>query len=340
MPEVYSVAALVEIDFSQKRVLRRMAMARDEMDHSLDGYATNFTVPARVGNELYLPSHATVYNVDIDRFETKDQFSNPFFNDLHQVALYDGSLYAVSTGLDRVLKLDGSGEVVGVLPVHPSIQPLQTEEDYRTSNTKPRLSHPNFLFEAQGMPWVTRAHQHDCVPLHDLHNPFPLADVMVHDGIAWEDKHIFTSVNGDVIVTDLVNRKVVQTYHLIRKRWHLLTGWCRALHVTDDHFYVGFSVFRRTKFVENLQWVKAALKGDNPPLPTRIEKISRATGQVVDEMTFDPKVLNAIFWIGPVSQAPANEEAPSARAYSSDVDDDSSEASHPSAKRKSQLSLM
>jgi hypothetical protein len=171
--------------------------------------------------------------------------------------------------------------------------------DYRTVNTKPHLSHPNYVFYRGEEAWVTRAKQSDCVPLGDESRAIRFSDVMVHDGHEYKGLHYFTAVNGRVAAVDVAAGRIVESRDLLTDRWHLLAGWCRGIYVTDDFYYVGYSVFRRTRQTENIAWIKAKLTGKTPPLPTRIEKINRSTGAVVGQFTFDPTDLNAVFWIGP-----------------------------------------
>lgn len=303
LEEVYTKGVLLEVDFASKKIVRKLEMDRDEMDFTVDGYATNFTVPSRCDDTLYVPSHGCVYEIGLNDFSLQGQITNPLFNDLHQYIVKDDVHYAVSTGIDHVVVLDENHEAKELHPVHVGLPDLDEDVDYRLVNTKPHQSHPNYLFWNDDEPWVTRAKQHDCVSLNDLENGLPLADVMVHDGVCFEGLHYFTSVKGQIIVADLNHRKVIEVINLIHKNWHLLAGWCRGLYVTDDFYYVGYSVFRRTRYVENLQWVKAMLAGNEPPRPTRIEKIDRATHKVVDQFVFEPEDLNAIFWLSPVNEA-------------------------------------
>lgn len=306
LEEVYAKAVLLEIDFASKQILRRFEIDRENMEFQVEGYATNFTVPAVRNGRALIPSHATVYEMDLRTFSVLSRISSPMFNDLHHVSYHGERLLAVSTGLERVVEFKRDASISSIYPVLPDLPPIDPAADYRTHHTKPHLSHPNYVFSVGEELWVTRAKQFDCVPLHDLAHPVPLSDVMVHDGILFDGLYYFTSVRGQVLVLDLERRLIVQEWNLIQKRWHLLTGWCRGIHVTEDFCYVAFSVFRRTRQLENIQWLKAKLTGTNPPLPTRIEKIDRKTGVVVDQFTFEPEELTAIFWIGEVEAPHGN----------------------------------
>lgn len=299
LEEVYAKAILLEIDFASKKILRRFEIDRENMDYQVGGYATNFTVPAVRDGVALIPSHGVIFETDLSTFQVTGKLTSPLFNDLHHVAWHGERLLAVSTGLDRVIELERDGTVQAIYPVLPDLAPLEPGKDYRLSHTKPHASHPNYVFAVGDELWVTRAKQFDCVPLNDLSRPLPLSDVMVHDGVYFDGHYYFTSVRGQVLITDPPRRRIVQQFDLIQKRWHLLTGWCRGIHVTEDYCYVGFSVFRRTKQLENIQWLKAKLTGTNPPMPTRIEKIDRRTGALVDQFVFEPEELTAIFWIGP-----------------------------------------
>lgn len=297
--EIYNVAVLAEIDFAAKRIVREYAVERADFAYNVPGYATNFTVPAVDGDTIHLPSHATIHEVSLATFEKRREFSMPLFNDLHSVALRDGEKWVTSTGLDAVLRFRGD-DAFDVLATLDGVAPPSRAEDWRARSTKPHKCHPNHVAFVDGRPWVTRARQGDCAPLDDLSSAVKMADVMVHDGVNCGDGLLhFTSVNGHAISVDPAARRVVRDLPIRRDGYSQLIGWCRGLHVTDRHFYVGFSVLRRTKHAENVQWLKAQITGKEPPMPTRIEKIDRETGELVDSFEFQARELSAIFWLAP-----------------------------------------
>jgi len=300
--ELYRTAVLMEIDFAAKRIVRRLQVGPEQAGARPDGYATNFTVPCRLGDRLLVPSHATIFEVDLASFAVESTRSMRLLNDMHHVVVRDGDVYAVSTGLDRIVIL--RGDQVEAIPTTSDAKPLDPETDYRHVNTKPHVCHPNYLTFVDGEPWVTRAIPHDWAPLSNLAAGVPLSQVAVHDGSGHEGLHYFTAVKGQVIVVDPRRRAVVDRLDLVQPRGDYLTGWCRGILVTDEYYYVGYSVLRRTRYVENLQWLKAKLLRKCPPLPTRIEKVDRRDGAVVDEFVFEPEDLSAIFWIDTAGDDP------------------------------------
>lgn len=296
--ELYRAAVLLEIDFEEKKVLRRLVIPREEMPYAIEGYATNFMVPTRRGGRLLVPSHALLHEIDLATFTQLGSESHRLHNDVHHVLEHEGRRYVVSTGIDHVLIFGGPKDCRAV-PTIPDARPLDDEVDYRLMNTKPHLSHPNFVTVVDGEVWVTRAKQFDWTPLQDFSRAIRLSDVMVHDGIEEQGLYYFTSVKGQVIAADPRKGVVASVMDIVRDRYNQLAGWCRGLHVTKDHYYVGFSVLRRSKQTENLQWIKAQITRKAPPMPTRIEKIARDTGELVDQFEFGVEELSSIFWISP-----------------------------------------
>lgn len=296
--EIYNVAVLAEIDFAAKRILREYAVDREQFAHSIPGYATNFTVPAIDGGTIHLPSHAAIHEVSLATFERTREFSMPLFNDLHSVLLRGGERWVTSTGLDCVLRFRTDDDF-DAMPALPDAEPFDRSADWRPRSTKPHKSHPNHVTFIDGEPWVTRAKQGDWVRLADPRDGAKVAGVMIHDGILHGGLVHFTSVDGHVVSVDPAARRVVRDLAIQRDGYSQLAGWCRGLHVTDTHFYVGFSVLRRTKHAENVQWLKAQMTGKVPPMPTRIEKIDRETGALDDCFEFDVHQLSAVFWLAP-----------------------------------------
>lgn len=295
---LYARAVLAEIDFDSKTILRRLVRSREEIGHAIRGYATNFTVPTLTSDKLHVPSHATLWTIDRKTLGVVGALSLPLMNDVHHALVRSDSTLVVSTGIDRVLRISDGG----VPEVHECLtgcKPLDTAVDFRTVSTKPHESHPNHVCEFEGELWVTRARQKDVALLSNPARHVPLADVMVHDGIRHDGMHYFTAVDGQVITADLRTGKVVDRLRIARDGLERVAGWCRGLFVTDQHFFVGFSVLRKTKQAENIQWAKAQIVGGIPPMPTRIEKIDRATGKLVDQFTFDVEDMSAIFWLHP-----------------------------------------
>jgi hypothetical protein len=120
----------------------------------------------------------------------------------------------------------------------------------------------------------------------------------VHDGCRANGRYYFTSVCGHVIEADLDERRVTETFRVCEKDGTPVIGWCRGLLVTDDSYYVGFTVLRKTLFSENVAWLKQQIKGVEGIRKTQIVKVDRGTRTIVDRFVFDTDELSSVFWFG------------------------------------------
>lgn len=259
------------------------------------------------GDRLYLSTETEVLILSHPDLRLVAHLSHPAFNDVHHVLPWRGGLLVASSGLDLVIVFDAelrATEFVPVLdePVWERFSPLV---DYRSvQSTKPHRSHPNFLFELDGEPWVTRAQQMDAVCLFDRSKRIEIGIALVHDGIVVGDYVFFTAVNGHIAVAHARTHKLECLIDLAAiSETETPLGWSRGLLVEGTHAWVGFSRLRPTKLYENLRWWKRQLtaRGDEPTAvrPTRIARYDLARRTLLDEIDLEPVGLGAVFSILP-----------------------------------------
>ena len=271
--------------------------------------ATDLTSASLHGDELIVCSRTEVFIFEWPSLDLVQRIGHPYFNDLHHAVRINGLVYVAATGVDAILSFDSSGQLVSA--EHAQGLPLwhrrSPDVDYRqVASTKPRDSHPNFVFELDGDIWVTRFEQRDAVNLANQADRIDIGVERVHDGLVAGGKVYFTSVNGCVIVADADARKVDDIIDLneIDDRGRPL-GWCRGLAIVDDLAYVGFSKLRSTKIEENLRWIKQRFSAKEPlleALPARVGVYDLSRRRLLREIVLPDEEMNTVFSVLPLAR--------------------------------------
>jgi len=255
-------------------------------------------------NNFYTCTSTEVLIFEVPGFERIGYVSLPCFNDLHHVTpTQDGNLLVANTGLDTVVKLAQQGKVLAewnVLNEDPWSR-FSREVDYRrVESTKPHRSHPNFVFELDDDVWVTRFFQRDAICLT---NPKKRIDIGVekpHDGVAFGGRLYFTTVDGRIVIVSCDTLAVEQIVELnqIDNSGNALLGWCRGLWPIDDRrIWVGFTRVRKTRFTENLLWIKHGFQ--DVERPTHIALYDLVEKKCLTEIDLEAYGLNVVFGIYP-----------------------------------------
>jgi hypothetical protein len=274
-----------------------------------------FKAGTLVGNTLYACTSTEVLIYRVPEFQRTGYISLPCFNDLHHVTpTPDGNLLVASTGLDMVVKLTLGGTVLGewgVLNEDPWSR-FSRDVDYRkVDSTKPHQSHPNFVFELDGEVWVTRFRQRDAICLNGSRKRIEIGVQSPHDGLLRDNRIYFTTVDGRVVI---VNRKTLQVEQEIDLKQippeKTLLGWCRGLLPIDvSRTWVGFTRVRKTKFAENVLWVKSILGEGVVEKPTHIALYDIVEKRCLREFDLERHGMNIVFSIFPAVGAPIGEPA-------------------------------
>lgn len=248
---------------------------------------------------LYLCTQTEVIVYRPPQFEVVTYISLPMFNDLHHVRpTPDGNLLVANTGLDMVVELTHSGEVVNIWNVlgEDPWSRFSRDTDYRmVRTTKPHLAHPNQVFYIGDEPWASRFEQRDAISLVDPSRRIPIGLERIHDGLVDGELVYFTTVDGNVAIADTNSLEVIEVIDLTRAHPpDMLLGWARGLLVDGPLMWVGFSRIRPTKFRENLGWVLAGLKRD---FGTHVGCYDLRTRQSLGQINVEPFGLSAIFGI-------------------------------------------
>jgi hypothetical protein len=255
------------------------------------------------GGHLYACTQTEVLVYALPDFQLVRTLSLPCFNDVHHVLpSSNGTLLVVSTGLDMILRIDRDDQIVECwdsLGRKPWSKWSQDEDYRRWLTTKPHDSHPNFVFEHGQDVWVSRFEQKDAICLTDPSKRIDIGIERPHDGHVEGDLAYFTTVDGHVVIANLVSCKVERVIDLHAcdpDNTH--TGWARGLKLLPSgQVLVAFSTLRVTKFRENVRWVKqrVGLLEHASVSPTHVGLYDLNSEKLVSRRTLDDPQIDVVF---------------------------------------------
>lgn len=260
--------------------------------------AITFQASTIVDNKLYTCTQTEVMIYQLPTFERLAYISLPCFNDVHHVRpTPEGNLLVANAGLEMVLEMTTTGEILrewNVLGEDPWGR-FSRDIDYRPLNTKPHRSHPNYLFYLNDEIWVTRFHQGDALCLTQPDKRIQISNKRIHDGVVYNNRIYFTTVDGTVVVANPDTMQVEKVFDLNSMSADgTLLGWCRSLLIEDGQMWVGFSRIRPTKLRENVSWLARGFKRD---LPTHVACYDTNTERLVKEIDLEAAGLGAVYSI-------------------------------------------
>jgi len=300
---MYEKALAVEFDTQTEQSTVRVEYVSPPDAHG-DEYSILFKTGTLDAGKLYVCTSTEVLMYEVPSFRLAGYVSLPCFNDLHHVCpRSNGNLLVVSTGLDMLVEITLQGEVVrewDVMGGDPWTR-FSKDTDYRkVATTKPHRSHPNFVFELGDEIWVTRCFQKDAVCLTHPGRRIALDIERVHDGHLFGDGIYFTTVNGNLVIVDRNSLSVRRVVDLktIDNFDRALLGWCRGLFIVDEsRVWVGFTRVRKTRFQENVNWVKHVFHDTEKP--THIALYDITNMRCLQEVDLEPSGVNVVFSIFP-----------------------------------------
>lgn len=303
---LYDAALILEVDPETGRAVTRVEYKSPEEARASQNSSVVFKSATLVGNTLYACTSTEVLIFELPTFRRIGYISLPCFNDVHHVMpMSDGSLVAVSTGLDMVFKFTCRGEMLAewcVLDEIPWSRFSRTVDYRKVDSTKPHKSHPNFAFELEGELWVTRFRQRDAICLTKPGKRIEIVVESPHDGLLRGDRIYFTTVDGRVVIANSHTQQVEQIIDLKElSDPDALLGWCRGLCPLDERkVWVGFTRVRRTQFMENVLWIRKVLHDGTFNKPTHIGLYDIVDKRCLQEIDLEPYGMNIIFSIFPV----------------------------------------
>jgi len=302
---LYEKALILHLDTESGKVRKCFEYRSPAEARASENSSMVFKSGTLVGDLLYTCTSTEVLIFRLPQFHLLHYVSLPCFNDLHHVTpASDGSLIAAVTGLDMVAKFTLEGELIAtwnVLGEDPWSRFSRTTDYRKIESTKPHKSHPNFVFELDGKTWVTRFRQRDAVCLDDSSLRINIASQFPHDGLVWCGGIYFTSVDARIVIANPQSLQVERVIDLnpIDSQQALL-GWCRGLLPLDRcKMWVGFTRIRKTRFQENVLWVKHALREGMREKPTHVALYDIIGMRRLQEFDLEAHGMNTIFSIFP-----------------------------------------
>lgn len=298
--ELYEQGIILELDVINKSIKHKVSyFSPPEVCPPLNA-SISFTAATLSEKKLYVGTHTEVLTYN-NRFEKENYFSLPMFNDIHHVKPREnGNLLVVNTGLDMVVEVTKSGEVVrywNVAGENPWDR-FNEKIDYRkVPSTQPHKSHPNFVFELNDDIWVTRCLQKDAVCLNDPNKKISIGRELIHDGVRFSGKIYFTQVDGRIVIVDEKTLKVEEEIDLVKiTPRNQKIGWCRGIMPFKNNFVlVGFSRVRPSREVMPDGTVK--WKGQYGHMPTRLACYDLSCRKLIWELNLEKYNMNAIYSI-------------------------------------------
>jgi hypothetical protein len=301
----YEVALILRVDSKTGKASTCVEYTSPLEVRASEQASSAFKCASLVGNKLYTCTSTEVLVFTVPDFQRIGYLSLPYFNDLHHVSpTHDHNLLVVSTGLDMVAKITPVGETLAlwnVLGENPWSRFSQNVDYRKVESTKPHQSHPNFVFELREEVWATRFAQRDAICLTTSGKRINIEVEKPHDGLLFQDRLYFTTVNGMVVIANIDTLQVEQVFDLndMEGTKNTLLGWCRGLLPLDDRrIWVGFTRVRKTKFAENLLWIKHGFREKEQP--SHIALYDLEARQCLQEINLEDCGMNVVFGIHPV----------------------------------------
>jgi hypothetical protein len=315
----YEAAVILRMDGRDGTITKAVEYFSPAGARPEDEASITFKAARASGNKLYVVTNTEILVYEVPTLRQLQYLSLPWFNDLHYACPNRaGNLLVACTGLDMVAEISSEGEVLKEWPVlgGDTWGKFSKDIDYRkVASTKPHASHPNFIIETEDDLWVTRNMQKDAVSLLRPDRRVQFLGYP-HDGIKRDGKIYFSTVNGYIHIVDEKTMKMVETIDLNGiEHEDVALGWMRGvLPVGDNLCWVGFTRLRRTKFKDNVSWVKHGFR--QYYLPTRIALYDLAKRQLLQEVDIEPFGIHAIYSI--LEELPSVMESSSTNCWGSD----------------------
>ena len=301
-PHLYESALVARVDTETGHLELCLEYQSPPEARASEDSSNIFKCGTLIGDKLYACTSTEVLIFKVPSFERIGYVSLPCFNDLHHVTpTRDGNLLVANTGLDMVVKFNLQGNTLeewSVLDEIPWTR-FSPKVDYRkVDSTKPHKSHPNFVFELGNDVWVTRFIQRDAVCLTTPGKRIEIGVQRPHDGLLFKDRLYFTTVDGKIVIANCQTLQLERIIELsaIEGEKRSLLGWCRGLLPLDERrIWVGFTRVRKTKFKENVLWVKQVFRDGMLEAPTHIALYDIVDRRCLQEIELERHDFNVVF---------------------------------------------
>jgi hypothetical protein len=302
---LYEAALILRLDTVAERTKLEVEYKSPPEARANEKSSHVFKSATLVGNKFYTCTSTELLIFEVPGFTRIGYVSLPCFNDLHHISpMPDGNLLVANTGLDMVVKVTPEGQVLeqwNVLGGDPWSR-FSRDVDYRkVESTKPHQSHPNAVFQLGEEIWVTRFSQRDAICLTSPGKSIQIEVQRPHDGLVYGNRIYFTTVDGRIVIADRSRLEVVQIIdlneiHKGHERENVVLGWCRGILPLDERrVWVGFTRVRRTRFKENVLWIKHSF--GETERSTHVALYDIAEKKCLQEIDLEQHGMSVIFGI-------------------------------------------
>jgi len=292
---------LVELDADTGQVLRQLDWDTPAGCGAGPEVHQEFTAGHLIGDSFWQPTHTELLRIDPDAMTVVDQVGHPLLHGVHSVAPgRDGGLVVSCAGLDSVLELSTSGDVVHhhFLGGGPFAARHPLPRDFRVvpyDALKPHSHHPN---HAQ---WVGDSLLATCFETRRAHRlvgagpDIDLAEGIPHDGRLRDGLLWFTQVDGRILATHPDGRRehVIELSRLDPTPG--LLGWCRGIDKAGHRLFVGCTQLRRSRHREVARWLLRGEQGRKRP--SRVVEIDLRGPHIVAEHVLGNEAGGTIYGI-------------------------------------------
>ncbi len=298
---------ILEYDTNTKKIVEKINYKTPEKYRPLKDYSISFKSGSIYKNKLYITTLTEILIFSLPEYNIIDRISLKIFNDLHHVIFHEKNLFIVVTGLDIVVKYSlQKNNIEKIYNCYPEIDTwdrFDKNTDYRKINTtKPHNSHPNHVSIFKNKLFITRYKQQDVI-IYSMEGKIlqhiKLNIGIPHDGLLFNNKFIYTTVNGRIIKVNSNDFSDINIFDLNKheKKGRSL-GWCRGYQELNSSNYVGFSRIRPTKFMENIKWLGNKITDEvKLKMPTRIIEYNSDFSNINNIIMLEKHKMNWIFSI-------------------------------------------
>ena len=219
---------------------------------------------------IYAGSWNAVYKIGIDDFKLKTIISNNLMNDLHGIHVDEEHIITVLTGKDTVVINNHQGEIIDHFTIQRDLSVVKDKSietvDWRFLSKQFRGStgywHFNYVQKIGDEIWLTtrNANAFIVIEIETMKARLSLMNLctpaLVHDGLFYNGKFYFTSIDGKIIIAEdsrksnmivretvddikLYNRDLVSKIIRINETdFRREPNWCRGIACDNGTIYV------------------------------------------------------------------------------------------------------
>lgn len=222
-----------------------------------------------VNDYIFAGSWNSVYKIKKSDFSIVSIISNNLMSDLHGIYVDKNKIITVLTGKDTIVISDHDGDIIDHFTIKKDLSVVKDKSientDWRFLSKQFRGStgiwHFNYVQVINDEIWLTSRNTNSFVIYNRNTNKCRVKTMnlctpaLVHDGLLYEDKYYFTSIDGKIIIAKEPDKeKTVREWHeglnlynrdletkVIRineTNYAKEPNWCRGISMNKNNIYV------------------------------------------------------------------------------------------------------